>query len=227
MSRPPRFIIDNADDTIQQSWARGQWYEQRELDIMIKHMPQDSVVIDVGANIGNHSMYLDLSGKARVIHAIEPIPRSYRLMLINMALNYCHRINVDHIGLALGDHEHMAYPIMYYGEDNLGSVRLGERPWGADPKYLLDPVMVVRGDSLFASTHIDLIKIDVEGMELKVLDGLSGTIRASRPMLFVEVQPENDDGFRRWATENGYRSEVSLDASNYDDNFSNHLMVPI
>ena len=56
-------------------------------------------------------------------------------------------------------------------------------------------VAVCRGDDLFGAEKFDLIKIDVEGMEVEVLAGLAQTIARGRPLIFVEVQDENRERF--------------------------------
>ena len=57
---------------------------------------------------------------------------------------------------------------------------------------------------LFHDKNIDLIKIDVEGMETEVLIGLQETIDANKPLIFIEIRHINREWFNDWMVENGY-----------------------
>ena len=60
------------------------------------------------------------------------------------------------------------------------------------------------GDYLFHDKKIDLIKIDVEGMECEVLIGLQETIDANKPLIFIEIRHLNRNWFNDWMLENNY-----------------------
>ena len=98
-----RWMLDNPNDTIQKHLANNRFFEIQDLEFMKQFIDSNTVIIDIGANIGNHSVYFSKFTDAKTIYVIEPIPRAYKLLLANIALNYCHNINSDFIGLALGD----------------------------------------------------------------------------------------------------------------------------
>ena len=56
--------------------SSGTFYEINMLEAISANFPQDTV-LDVGANIGNHSLYLAKFTSATTIHAFEPMPRSF------------------------------------------------------------------------------------------------------------------------------------------------------
>ena len=56
-------------------------------------------------------------------------------------------------------------------------------------------IKIVTGDKLFANKDFDFIKIDVEGMEIKVLNGMKALISRCRPTLFVEIDNDNAQVF--------------------------------
>mgnify|MGYP006272782601 CR=1 FL=1 len=220
-----RWVGDNKEDVIQQFHLRGEFYEEGYLKVMKDHCPDNATIIDVGANIGNHTVYFSKFFNAKTVYAIEPIPRSYKLLLANLALNYCHNVNVDHIGLALGNQECLGYPCMIYGKDNLGATLLNPVPYteiNDNNRDLIfnDPVNIVTGDSLFKDVHVDLIKIDVERMELVVLEGFKETIKNNRPLIFIEIFEDCYEDFKRWAELNRYKVEFG----EYDCGCYNFLM---
>lgn len=211
-----RFIIDNQDDMIQMYLKNGQWYDLKHLELMSQYITPGTNVIDVGANVGNHTIYFSKKLDLKTIYSIEPIPPSYKLLLCNIALNYCHNVNLDYIGLALGDSNRIGYPYTVYGKNNMGSTRLfpEETPtlfiedykqyYNEEPlKY--DPVRIVSGDSIFIDKDIDFIKIDVEGMENVVLEGFEKTIKKYKPKIFIEVSKYNMDYFDKWLVDNNYK----------------------
>lgn len=206
-----KFILDNPNDIIQGHLARGKFYEEDYLKLMKQHCPDNAVILDLGANVGNHAIYFDKFFNPKIIYVIEPIPRFYKMLLCNIALNYCHRVNVDFIGLALADRTCIGYPHTVYGEDNLGSTRLSPEPFSLEceenRKFLFDPVQVVKGDDIFKDIRIDFIKMDIESMEMVALAGLSETIAKYRPVIFIEIIEDNEEDFRKWLVENNYKIE--------------------
>lgn len=217
-----RFLTDNTKDIIQNCLANGVWFEAEYLEMMKQYCKPGCAIIDVGANVGNHTVYFSKYMQPSVVYAIEPIPKAYKLLLANIALNYCHNVNVDHIGLALGNQDCIGYPYVIYGEDNLGSTRLQPTRLVNHQYEEFDPVQVVPGDSLFADKHIDFIKIDVEGMEMVALEGLQVTIQKGRPNIFIEVNTENLEDFAAWMQHNRYRS-VFQDPH---DIYTYHMVLP-
>lgn len=205
----PKWILDNTEDCVQEIMNRGEFYEADFLEEMRKYVKPNSVIADIGANIGNHTVYFSKFFDAKEIYVIEPIARSYRLLLANIALNYCHNVNVDYIGLALGHTQMTGYPALIYGDKNLGGMRLNPVPYtdiNINNKHLVDyePVQIVTGDSIFENIHLDFLKIDVETMEMVVLEGLVKTIEKCHPRIFIEVEQGNQDDFEEWMKSTNY-----------------------
>ncbi len=222
-----KFIIDNPEDTIQQYLKNGQFFEIEELEFMKQHINSDTVILDIGANVGNHTVYFSKNTDAKSIYVIEPVPRTYKLLLANIALNYCHNVNVDYIGLALGDRECVGYPCLIYGQDNLGAATISPNPYVNENNNpnILDPVKVVIGDELLKDINVNFIKMDVERMEIVVLAGLSKTIARCRPKMFIEVSAENDEDFKQWVMDNNYQIDSMHDKYSAPI-FANYFVVP-
>ena len=221
-----RWIIENPNDTIQRHLVRNEFFEIEELEFLKSVIGVDNVVADIGANIGNHSVYFSKFTTAKEIYVIEPIPKTYKMLLANLALNYCHNVNTDFIGVGLGNRECVGYPFMQYGVDNLGATALSPTPVNnLDESVLFDAVPVVTGDSLFENIHIDLCKIDTEGMELIVLEGLAKTIENCRPRMYIEIMDINKAEFSKWLIDNKYK--VSKVFDRYSKGlFANYYILP-
>jgi FkbM family methyltransferase len=192
---------------------------------MKQHIDSNTVILDIGSNVGNHAIYFSKNTQAKTIYVVEPIPRTYKMLLANLALNYCHNVNVDFIGVALGDRECIGYPCLIYGKDNLGSATIGPVPYQDRNDNILDPVNVVVGDTLFQDIDINFIKMDVERMEMVALAGLSNTISRCRPKMFIEISAENDQDFKKWVEDNNYLIDSTHDKRSTPI-YANYFVVP-
>jgi FkbM family methyltransferase len=179
---PISFFVMHDRDEIQRRHLKGEFYEAEELKIISAYVRRGSVFLDIGANVGNHSLYVTkILGVSKVI-AVEPNPTAYRVLLINAAINDL-RDRLVHFPVGLCDTTARGSVRNGTSLFNLGGASLDIDAAGTVP--------LVRGDDLLDGTHVDFIKIDVEGMEPAVLRGLSKTLRRDRPGLFIEANDEN------------------------------------
>lgn len=189
------FAIANVDDVIQSHHARGAFYEPEELAIICRHFPTGGRFCDIGANVGNHSVYLARFMYARRIVLIEPNPLAIGLLKANVHLNGIDTVcDLSRLGIGLSDGA-VSQAFIRTGHDNLGGARVKEGQ---------GDIPVKSGDDLLGDEAFDLIKIDVEGMEIKVLNGLKSHLDRHRPKIFIEVDKRNYDAFEAWRTAEGY-----------------------
>lgn len=169
------YLTSPIHDYIQKHIAQsGKPYELSLLEDMGRRLSRESIVIDVGANIGNHTFYLANTVGCRVI-AFEP----------NAELVEAMQMTVNHTGLqqlvtvyeyALGSQKSTAR-FDKSPPENAGaqSLKLGE---GSIQVYALDSIDKIN--------KIDAMKIDVEGMELDVLKGASNYLKQYKPIIYIE-----------------------------------------
>ncbi|HHL22367.1 MAG TPA: FkbM family methyltransferase [Aliiroseovarius sp.] len=209
------FCTDMENDPIQRNHRRGQFYEAKELAGLAELFPAGGTFVDIGANVGNHSLYAALFlGAARVI-AFEPNPLAYRLLVQNVLVNGLEQvIDLSRLGVGVGAREEGGYS-MERRRRNLGGAKMLPGESGK--------LRVLPGDILLEGEAPALIKIDVEGMEMAVLEGLKATLRQHRPVLLVEVDNENEAAFMEWAEAAGY--DVARTVQRYRLN-KNHLLTP-
>lgn len=193
--QPICFTITNAKDSIQRYHIKGEFYEAEELEIIRKHFRPGSVFCDMGANIGNHTLFAMKYLHAATSILFEPNPEAITILRSNLELNgLTDRVDLSHLGIGVSD-AHQSGFRMDFTLRNLGGAKLV--PGGGT-------IETEKGDVLLAGRHVDFIKIDVEGMELRALAGLEQTIARCRPALFVEVDKSQTMKFRNWATERDY-----------------------
>lgn len=207
-----RFITTDQNDFIQNHWVNNTFYEQEELSFVRQFIPSNAVIIDVGANVGNHAMFFDKMYSPKVVYAIEPNSDAYMVMLMNAALNHCHSINFDYIGCVLSNTNGSATKKSTV-DGNLGATSF---------EASSDGIRMVTGDSLFADKHVDLIKIDVEGMEFDVLEGFNETIMKSKPYIYIEVLNSMRDRLDYWMEQTDYKIVQTLSVY---DSYSNYLLA--
>lgn len=206
-----KVIVDDINDVIQSRLFNNEFYEREELDFISKYIPKNSVIADIGANIGNHTIYFDWFCEPETVYVFEPIERSYKMLLQNIALNYCHSVNVDYLGIALGKRYGFSGVVGSY-ESNLGATVLKDNG-------LTSGIYQVPGDSIFYNKKLDFIKIDVEGMELDVLEGLKETIANQKPIMFIEVQESQKPGFFNWMDSHGYEIIKRVTETEWYENY--------
>jgi FkbM family methyltransferase len=153
-----------------------------------------SVVIDVGANLGEWTVpFARKVGPAGRVLAIEPAPRNAVALESTLAANALRHAEI--VRCAVGDNDgiaQFAVPVVTSARTDTGTARIG--PTGAGHDALQVPLRSL--DSLAAEQdlpRLDLIKIDVEGHERKVLDGAAAILGRYRPVLVVETGHEADE----------------------------------
>jgi FkbM family methyltransferase len=146
---------------------------------------------DVGANIGHHTLFM--SRHADHVFSFEPFSVVRNEMI--RKLNHARVDNVTIFPVALGDHTETGTFHPPTGA-NQGTGTLGSNlPDNVSTETI--SVEVVRGDDFFAAKKLPpmtLLKMDVEGYEARVLEGLRETIWRDRPPIFVEIQKEHYTG---------------------------------
>lgn len=223
---PVYFTITRPRDTIQRRHRAGEFYEPEELEIIRRWCPPGAVYCDIGTNIGNHSLFvLKYLRPAKVI-CFEPNPEAISVLISNLGLNgYLDdpRCDLSRLGFGLSDHAEDGLAIEAPAK-NLGGGRLvaSAKAAGADATAGAG-LSIRKGDDLLAGETPTFLKIDVEGMELQVLAGLSETIERHRPTIFVEVDGQNRAGFKGWVAANRYAVKQTFRRYRRNENF---LIVP-
>ncbi len=169
-------------------------YEKQELRIL-KDLIKDkhnAVFIDVGANIGHHSLYM--AQYCNEIHSFEPYSVVRDKLQEKIALNSISSITVHPVGLGDANKD-----LDFYAPAgaNTGTGSFVKEA-ASDNHELNQKLQVVEGDDYFYMEQIrrvSLIKIDVEGFEKYVLTGLKKQLSEHRPVVFMEFSAATKASF--------------------------------
>jgi len=198
---------------IEREQTRGIFYEEDELRYLVTHIPSDAVIVDVGANTGNHTVYFSLFTPAQKIIPIEPTPHAITALKRAVAVNNLHNIDDSKLGVGAGA-DYGAYSLKLSQGGGLGATRLKANTDG--------DIQVVPLDDLIQEP-IDFMKIDVETMEMEVLKGAQNLITQHQPLIFIEIENSNIEAFLHWIDTNTYQIEKIFP----DKSHANYLISPI
>lgn len=180
--------------------ATKTFYEIALLRFIKDTAPHGGLYIDVGANIGNHSVFFAAFCAERVL-ALEPIKENIFLALPNLTKRQnplLAFVKLMQVG-AGRTHERLGATVK---KDNMGMCNLGGE---GDIQVITIDSLLGTDISYDTKTPVSLIKIDCEGMEMDVLAGAQHVIDLHRPHLVVEAQ--DDKAFaelNKWVALNRY-----------------------
>ncbi|EKO0298675.1 FkbM family methyltransferase [Campylobacter lari] len=149
-------------------------YEYEMLQDILGKAKKDAIIVDIGSNIGNHSLYLAAHGFD--IYAFEANLELCNILKVSIELNGFRKLKLHEFGLS--DKKETAI-LDNLNAENLGGQSLKIKDSGDIVLYPLDDIKFEK--------DISVLKIDVEGMEAKVLNGAINTIKKHRPFLYIEA----------------------------------------
>lgn len=167
--------VDPVDYIAGEFLLKGKFYEQRNLEF-VRSLNVTGTYVDVGAFIGTHSLYFSLFCPATHVYAFEANPRSYNKLIGNLAANGITNVYTFNAGLA--DKQGRAV-LREANETNPGAT------WLSTVQHAPGNVSLFPLD-FFNIPNVRLMKIDVEGMELRVLHGAVNTLKTV-DHLFAEL----------------------------------------
>ncbi len=154
-------------------------YSEGEIDLFRQLVRDGDVVLDVGANIGAHTVFLAQHvGPHGFVFAFEPQRVVFQTLCANVALNQLTNVDCRQAAVGAAAGEVVVPEIDYRRFANFGGLSLDGWEQGR-----LVPVVTI--DQLQLS-RCEFIKVDVEGMEEQVLRGARETLSRLRPLLYVE-----------------------------------------
>ena len=156
------------------------FFEIGFLDYVAENYNDQDEILDVGANIGNHSLFFAKFLNCKKVHSFEPHPKNIELLKKNMT-NFQNKSVIHE--LALSD-TNGSFPLYNSQQENLGGFSLHSYSNGSSFHVGIQ-VDAITLDSLNL-TNVTMMKIDVEHHENEVLNGARNTILNNKPIIFVE-----------------------------------------
>ena len=177
------FVANENDMYIGRALIAYGEFSELEWTLLQRYCGPENVVVEVGANIGAHTVTIARAvGAAGRVVAIEPQPAVFQALCANLALNCVLNVDPLNIGCAQSART-LAVPALDYAQEgNFGGISLGAPGAGPSISIRCEALDTILQDF----RRVDFMKIDVEGMELDVLAGATRTIERFRPPLYLE-----------------------------------------
>ena len=175
----PKFVIFNQDYVSNDILIDG-YYELKELRLLVewlKNKIKFGVVLDVGAYIGNHSLFF--SRYFKKVISYEPNPDSYELLKLNVKQKKNVKINNYGLSNKSSFKKFYSYDLNYGGSSVIKNKKIPHRKFYASFRQY---------DKLKIRDKIDLVKVDVEGDEINVFKGMEKTLNKFSPIVVFESQ---------------------------------------
>lgn len=181
-------------------------------DFLRQNLRTGDIVLDVGANVGYISATAASHvGKSGEVHGFEPLPECFTRLERLRELNPAFSLFFNNV--ALGKEEGVL-PIAYNPDGDSRNATLVPGKQSAEtrnvPVQRLDDYVFSKIDS---PERVRLIKIDVEGFEFPVLQGLERFLKSYQPIVVCEIKPwelrklgATLEDFDRYMTGFGYRA---------------------
>jgi len=187
-SLKPKFYLPYyKSEFIQQTIvSTGDYYDKSALGYVanvvmggaVSKLIKGNYVLDIGANIGNHTLYFLFECGAAMVHCFEPIKETYGFLQKNVELNDLQDVTTLH-NVGVGAKSSMANMVSF-NSSNMGSTEIDYNESGDIPIVAIDDLQFER--------KIALIKIDVEGFEYEVVKGMLKTVKRHSPYIIIEIR---------------------------------------
>ncbi len=160
-----------------EAYGRYQLEELKKFERLVK---SGDTVLDIGANIGTHTLWFaNKVGPSGFVMAFEPQRLVFQTLCANMALNSIQHVDCRQLGVGYTKRLVKVPPLDPLKKNNFGGLSIDGHSEGED-------VAICRVDDIGLS-RCDFIKMDIEGMEPEALQGAMNTIVTCRPILYVEL----------------------------------------
>jgi len=201
-------------------------YGEIEFEFMHKLLRPGHDAVEVGANMGSHTVPLAraMAAIGRRLLAVEPQPVVFQNMCANVALNRLLNVQAENCACADAPGWLSFEPQDYTAVGNFGGVSMTNAP------AVRPGVQRVRSvpldDLLDDSWNVGFLKIDVEGFEQQVLQGARNTIARCQPFIYVENDRiEKSKDLIEWLWAAGYKlwfhMPTLFNANNFAQNAQN------
>jgi FkbM family methyltransferase len=147
---------------------------------------RNDIILDIGANIGTHSVIFSRKSKLGKVYAFEPQSLTFSILQNNILYNGLSNVIALHYAITtLDNHAVSMDNFSFVGKRiNNGALRLS--PFKNNP--IIGEVSLSRTIDSFNFKSVNFIKMDIQGSEVMALDGAKKTIKKSRPIMFIEIE---------------------------------------
>jgi FkbM family methyltransferase len=196
-------LANRFDEYVGQALIQYGEYAELETQLLLQCANRPGTVVEVGANIGSQTVPLAKAAKAlgADVIAFEPQPFLFQNLCANLALNAVDNVAAWPFACAADPGTAWFKHPDYQRTGNFGAVSIQTQP-------LENGIQVpcVRLDDMTRERTVSLLKVDVEGFELAVLQGARDVLTNHRPLLYVENdRVANSSALIQYLWKQGYR----------------------
>lgn len=176
-------------DLIQRGiYATKTYYELFSLNFVTKEFRRGVIsdaikngsVLDIGANIGNHTLYFLKECDAKFVYCFEPARETFEILKKNIYINDLgNRTYLINAGVGACSGKGLLKSV----EGNTGFTKLEPSENGE--------IQILAIDDMEFPSKVGLVKIDVEGFEVEVLKGMTSTLKRDKPFIMIEIDKDN------------------------------------
>lgn len=219
-----RMQLDPYDLVSRTILETGLW-EPESMKSVAEHLSPNATFVDIGAHIGYYSVKaIGLVGPGGHIISVEPNPQTLPKLRGNVEASEGRNVRVWPVACAASESTLQLYaaPGNNTGESSLSKTNASQEG-AATVAYSVRAMpldAIVKESKL---DRVDVIKIDVEGAEFEVLKGASHTLDEFRPVLVIEIEPEqlksmgtSAEEVKQFLASHGYRSSRRVDHANFE-----------
>ena len=147
----------------------------------ISNAVRDKAILDIGSNIGNHSLYFLNECDAKFVYCFEPAQETFEILKTNISINCLEdRVKLFKVGVG-----------RVSGKGSVFTQKTKDTGFTQVVSSEDGDIEMVAIDELGLKDKIGLIKIDIEGYELEALKGMTNILRNDKPYLMIEVEVGN------------------------------------
>lgn len=164
-------------------------------EALAHYLKPGNVFYDIGANVGFFTVLAaKLITPTGAVYAFEPVPKNTTYIRQNIALNNFHNVTVI---------EKAVFNTTGQGEllvpSHPGGAALSTTTTPPDVQYAMTVELISIDNLVFQQklTPPAVVKIDVEGAEINVLQGMCRTIQEFRPIVIYEIDDEKEEPFKQ------------------------------
>lgn len=180
------FITHERGDLISNQLKNDNGTEFNEIELLLNQIDDDGIIIDVGANIGVHTVNYAINNPNSKIFSFEPEPENIAILKENIKKHKLDNVNIIECGVG----NSIKKGNVYTNFNNSGDCRIYEN---SDFNYSeVNEIDIITLDSFIEKNNlkkIQYIKIDTQGYEPQVFEGSYNLIKNNFPKIFFEFWP--------------------------------------
>ncbi|NEN92798.1 MAG: FkbM family methyltransferase, partial [Okeania sp. SIO3H1] len=212
---PIKFEITGKNLAVEIANIGGSFYELAELEFIRQNLKSSNpVIVDIGANTGNHLVYFAKFIQAAKVIPIEFHPEIIAALKRHISINQVSNIDLSKLGYALGKNSGKSFIKEHPAKD----LCLTE----IDDNIINGQELVVVPLDEIITEKVDFIKMDVQGKEIDVLEGAKNLISSYRPDMLVEIAKNHIKDFRKFLAAVNYQTVKAFDHGRYVNFYIKH-----